>query len=82
MQKICKICKILLHIIVTYSKKDIIPKLQKLYSLPRNPGAGNKSPVLSVKKPLCTGNLSPAHKILGQKDPIHTLDKKIMGSKF
>ena len=70
MQKICKICKILLHIIVTYSKENMIPKLQKLYSLPRNPGASNKSPVLFVKKPLCMGNLSPARKILGQKDPI------------
>ena len=50
---------LLLHTIVTYIKESIIKKLQKLYSLPRNPRAGNKSPVLFVKKPLCTGDLSP-----------------------
>ena len=49
---------------MTYIKENIITKLQKLYSPPRNPKAGNKSPVLFVKKPPCTGNLSPAHKIL------------------
>ena len=43
---------LLLHIIVTYIKENIITKLQKLYSLPRNPRAGNKSPALFVKKPL------------------------------
>ena len=32
---------LLLHIIVTYIKKYIITKLQKLYSLPRNPRAGH-----------------------------------------
>ena len=52
-----------LHIIVTYIKENIITKLQKLYSLPRNPRAGNKSPALFVKKPLCTSDLSPARKI-------------------
>ena len=35
---------LLLHIIVTYIKENIITKLQKFYSLPRNPRAGNKSP--------------------------------------
>ena len=54
---------LLVHIIVTYIEENIIIKLQKLYSPPRNPGADNKSPVLYVKKPLCTGNLSPARKI-------------------
>ena len=54
---------LLLHIIVTYIKENIITKLQKLYSLPRNPRAGNKSPALFVKKPLCTGDLSPSCKI-------------------
>ena len=54
---------LLLHVIVTYSKENIITKLQKLYSPPRNHRAGNKSPALSVKKPLCTGDLSPACKI-------------------
>ena len=53
---------LLLHIIVTYIKENIIAKLQKLYSPPRNPRAGNKSPALFVKKPLCTGDLSPARK--------------------
>ena len=51
---------LLLHIIVTYIKENIITKLQKLYSLPRNLRAGNKLPMLFVKKPLCTGNSSPA----------------------
>ena len=51
------------HIIVPYIKENIITKLQKLYSTPRNPGAGSKSPTLFVKKPLCTGDLSPTHKI-------------------
>ena len=54
---------LLLHIIETYSKEKIITKLQKLYSLPRNPRAGNKSPMLFMKKPLCMGDLSPTHKI-------------------
>ena len=43
---------LLLHIIVTYIKENIIIKLQKLNSPPRNPRAGNKSPALFVKKPL------------------------------
>ena len=34
-----------------------------IYSPPRNPRVGTKSPVLFVKKPLCTGDLSPACKI-------------------
>ena len=54
---------LLLHIIVTYIKENIITKLQKLYSPPRNSQAGNKSPALFVKKPLCTGDLSPTRKI-------------------
>ena len=46
---------LLLHIIMTYIKENIITKLQKLYSPPRNPRAGNKSPTLFVKKsPACT----------------------------
>ena len=54
---------LLLHIIVTYIKENIITKLQKLYSAPRNSRLGNKSPTLFVKKPLCTGDLSLARKI-------------------
>ena len=54
---------LLLLNIVTYIKENIITKLQKLYSPPRNPRAGNKLPVLFAKKPLCTGNLLPASKI-------------------
>ena len=54
---------LLLHIIVTYIKENIITRLQKLYSPPRNSRVGNKLPVLFVKKPLCTGDLSPTHKI-------------------
>ena len=34
-----------------------------IYSPPRNPRVGSKSPTLFVKKPLCTGDLSPARKI-------------------
>ena len=54
---------LLLHIFVTYIKENIITRLQKLYSPPRNSRVGNKLPVLFVKKPLCTGDLSPMHKI-------------------
>ena len=54
---------LLLEIIVIYIKENIITKLQKLYSPPRNSRAGNKSPVLFVKKLCCTGDLSPARKI-------------------
>ena len=46
-----------LDIIVTYIKEHIITKLQKLYSLHRNPRAGGKSLMLFAKKPLCTGDL-------------------------
>ena len=38
-------------------------QLQKLHSPPRNPKAGNKLPVLFLKKPLCTGDLLPMCKI-------------------
>ena len=55
---------LLLQIIVIYIKENIITKLQKLYSPPKKSRVGNKSPVLFVKKPCCTGNLSPVCKIL------------------
>ena len=48
---------------MTYIKENIITKLQKLYSLPRNLKADNKLPALFFKKPLCTGDTSPVHKI-------------------
>ena len=54
---------LLLHIIMTYIKENIIAKLQKLYSPSRSPRAGSKLPMLFVKKPLCTGDLSLACKI-------------------
>ena len=54
---------LLLNVIVTYIEENIITKLQKLYSPARNRRAGNKSPVVFEKKPLCTGDLSPAHEI-------------------
>ena len=38
-----------LHIIATYIKENIITKLQKLYSPPRNPRAGSKLSMLFVK---------------------------------
>ena len=47
--------------------KQNIAKLQKLYTPPRNLRAGNKSPVLFLKKPLCTGDLSPVHKIFTER---------------
>ena len=50
-------------LLLYYSKENIITKLQKLYSLPRNLRAGNKSPALFLKKPLCTGDILPTHKI-------------------
>ena len=58
---------LLLHIIVTYIKENVITKLQKLYNLPKNPKAGNKLPALFVKKALCMGNLSPMHNIFIEK---------------
>ena len=48
---------------MTYIKENLISKLQKSYSPVRNSGVGNKSHVLYVKKPLCTGNLLAACKI-------------------
>ena len=46
-----------------YIKENIITEIQKLYNPPRNLRAGNKLPVLFLKKPLCAGNLLPAWKI-------------------
>ena len=42
-------------------KENIVTKLQKLYSLPRNLRAGNKSPVLFLRKRLGAGDLLPVH---------------------
>ena len=53
-----------LHIIVTYIKENIITKLQKLHSLPRNLRAGIKLPTLFLKKPVWTADLVPLCKIL------------------
>ena len=61
---------LLLHIIVIYIKENIITKLQKLYSPTRNPRTGNKPPALFVKKPLCTGDLSPALKIFIERPDV------------
>ena len=52
---------------MTYIKENIITKLQKLYSPPRNPRAGNKLLMLFEKKPLSTGDLSPALKIFVER---------------
>ena len=54
---------LLLHMIMTYIKENIISKLQKLYSLSRNPRVGKNLSMLFVKKPLCMSDLSPACKI-------------------
>ena len=48
-------------------KENTITKLQELYSPPRNLRAGNKSPVLFLKKPLCTGDLLPSCKIFTER---------------
>ena len=61
---------LLLDVIVTYIKENIIKKLQKWYSQPRNPRVGNKSPVLFVKKSLCMGNLLPACKVFIERSVI------------
>ena len=63
---------LLLHSIATYIKENIIKKLQKLYSPPRNPRPVNKSSALFVKNPLCMGDLSPACKILIER-PVVTV---------
>ena len=58
---ICKICRS-----STYHrdiKENIITKLQKVYSPLRNFRVCNKSPMLSLKKPLCMGHLKPGPKI-------------------
>ena len=61
----------LLHIIVTYIKENIIAKLQKLYSPPRKLKVGNKYPALFLKKPHCTGDLSPVCKIFIEKPKLN-----------
>ena len=67
---------VLLHIIVAYIKENIIKKLQKLYSVLRTPRASNKSPVLFLKKPICTGDLSSTHEIFIER-PENIYIKKI-----
>ena len=62
---------LLLQIIVIYIKENIITKLQKLYSRPRNSRVGNKSPELFVKNPRCTGDLSLARKIFIERPDIY-----------
>ena len=59
---------------MTYIKENIITKFLKLYGPSRNPRAGNKSPALFVKKPLCTGDLLPALKIFIER-PVETIIK-------
>ena len=68
---------LLLHIIVTYFKENVITKLQKLYSPPKNPRAGNKLPVLFVKKPLCMGDLSPGRKIFIERPGIDIFNHSV-----
>ena len=62
---------LLLHIIVTYIRENIITKLQKLYSPPRSPRVGNKLPALFVKDPLCMGYLLSACKIFIERPDEH-----------
>ena len=63
----------LLHIIVTHIEENIIKKLPKIYSPPRKPEAGSKSPVLLLKKPLRMGNLLPSRKISIERPEIISL---------
>ena len=63
---------LLLYIIVTQIKENVIAKLQKLYSSPRNLRVGSKSLMLFVKKLLCTGDLSPAYKIFTERPEVLT----------
>ena len=63
----------LLHIIVTHIEENIIKKLPKIYSPPRKPEAGSKSPVLLLKKPLHMGNLLPSRKISIERPEIISL---------
>ena len=54
-------------------KENVITKLQKFYSPPRNLRGGNKLPMLFLEKPLCMGDLWPAHKIFIQRPvPYHS----------
>ena len=66
----------LLHIIMTYIKENKITKWWKLYSRPRNLMVSNKLLVLFLKKPFCTGNLSPACKIYSLKGLLKFLSNK------
>ena len=58
---------------MAYIKENIITNLQKLYSPLRNPMVGNKSLTLFVKKPLCTGDLSPTCKIFIERPAVINL---------
>ena len=74
---------LLLHIILTYIKENIITKLQRLYSPPRNARMGNKSPALLVKKPLSTGDLSTACKIFIERpDGLCRVSELVFKNKF
>ena len=56
-------------------KKNIITKLQKLCSLSRNLRVSNKSHVLFLRKPLCTGDLLPAYKIFFERPDTKTFSR-------
>ena len=58
---------------MTYIKENIITKLQKLYSPPKNIWVGNKSPLLFLKKPLYTGYLLPTCKIFIER-PVNDIN--------
>ena len=62
---------LLLLIIMTYIKENMITKLQKLYSLLRNHRAGNTFPVLFVKKSLYTDYLWLARKIFIERPELN-----------
>ena len=55
---------------MTYIEENMITKLQKLYSLPRNPRRGINRPRY-LRKNLCTGNLSPVCKIFIKRPGVY-----------
>ena len=59
---------LLLHIIVTYSKENIITKIIQPAQKSRT---STKSPTLFVKKPLCMDDLSPVLKIFIERSYIY-----------
>ena len=67
---------LLLEITMIYIEENIITKLQKLYSPPRNSRVGNKLPKLFVKKLSCMGDLLPVCKIFTERPANKLYDRE------